>query len=611
VSPTDRLDTHNGLFGTPSHYRTLEMNDHASILTPRQRWFITGGIVLLVMTARVAVILTGVYFFGIDLKGEIASVLGGIGLIASLPVGIAVVERMLAREKRPWWLESLVLLGYGAFSGVMGMLSYFVIVPMPDFELAVMTFRISYPLVATASMLLLSIAIGVISAIQRYRLALDADLRRLEFEAAAAKRTRELIEQRMRPSFVIGVLERIAFMLDSDDPGAEPLLLRLARHERRLLQEVPPEASAPAPAPRSEPQWSAPITGALVLYFVVSIFTDMQFIAWQGTWNLLAMTLTSAVLWLAIGPLLNWTIGRAVRFRFIVAIGSAAIAALTATAIVTAGSIFTLWKILDAVDFAEAPMFFSFITWRNALTACVIAASGFAAGFARVMFEARAGAARAREQLFHAEARELEARFHPHFLFNALGSIAALIRSDPAAAATMCRRLAGLVSKTIACAGADRWPLEEELDLVSDYLSVQTTRFGDRLRIVSWSIQGAARQEAIPRLILQPLIENIFKHAVAVTNHSIDAGVSVRRRRQRLDIRVWNTTNGVSPRLSHGRGLAFVSRRVREAGGEISIAFDNGQFNVHCSIPVIRPTIEQYAHNAIPIQSDSPRPQSV
>src|ERR1044071_3669003 len=223
------------------------MNDNASLLTPRQRLFITGGIVLLVMTARVAVILTGVYFFGIDLKGEIASVLGGIGLIASLPVGMAVVERMLAREKRPWWLESLVLLGYGAFSGAMGMLSYFVIVPMPDFELAVMTFRISYPLVATASMLLLSIAIGVISAIQRFRLALDADLRRLEFEAAAAKRTRELIEQRMRPSFVIGVLERIALMLDSDDPGAEPLLLRLARHERRLLQEVTPEASAPAP----------------------------------------------------------------------------------------------------------------------------------------------------------------------------------------------------------------------------------------------------------------------------------------------------------------------------------------------------------------------------
>jgi LytS/YehU family sensor histidine kinase len=266
---------------------------------------------------------------------------------------------------------------------------------------------------------------------------------------------------------------------------------------------------------------------------------------------------------------------------------------------------------LDEGEFAEAPAYFSFITWRNVLTACVISASSFAAGFARVMFEARVGAARAREQLFHAEARELEARFHPHFLFNALGSIAALIRSDAAAAATMCRRLAGLVSKTIACAGADRWRLEEELDLVSDYLSVQTTRFGDRLRIVSWSIHGAARQEAIPRLILQPLIENIFKHAVAVTNHSIDAGVSVRRRRQRLDIRVWNSTNGVSPRLSHGRGLAFVSRRVRDAGGEITIAFDNGQFTVHCSIPVIRPTIEQIARTTIPIQSDSPRPQSV
>lgn len=587
------------------------MNDNASILTPRQRWFITGGIVLLVMTARVTVIVAAVRFFGLKLQGEVTSVLGGLGLLVSLPVGIAVVERMLAREKRPRWLEPLVLLGYGAFSGVMGLLSYFVIVPMPDWESVVMTFRVSFPLVATASMLLLSIAIGVISAIQRYRLALDADLKRLEFEAAAAKRTRELVEQRMRPSFVIGVLERIAFMLDSDDPGAEPLLLRLARHERRLLQEVPAETSHPTPAPQSEPQWSASITGALVLYYIVSIFTDMQFIAWQGNWNLLVMTLTSAVLWIAIGPILNWMIDNIVRFRFIVAVGFAAIASLAAAAMVTAISIFTLWKMVNAGEFVDAPPYFSFITWRNALTACVIAASSFAAGFARVMFEARARAARAREQLFHAEARELEARFHPHFLFNALGSIAALIRSDAAAAATMCRRLAGLVSKTIACAGADRWPLEEELDLVSDYLSVQTTRFGDRLRIVSWSIQGGARQEAIPRLILQPLIENIFKHAVAVTNHSIDAGVSVRRRRQRLDIRVWNTTNGVSPRLSHGRGLAFVSRRVREAGGEITIAFDNGQFNVHCSIPVIRPTIEQYAHNTIPIQSDSPRPQSV
>jgi hypothetical protein len=560
-------------------------------LTPWERLAIAVGIAVLVLTARVGVTLATSLAFGSQPKEELIGTVGILGLVLLLPIGIALVEKILAAErKRRWWIEAALLAGYGCASAALALLTLFSAIPTDDWQIVLEASVALFPTLAAAAVMLLSIAIGVVSAIQRYRLALEADTKRWELEAAAARKAREVIEERMRPALVISTLENVASQLDRDDPHAEAALLRLARRERLLLQaSFSAGGSAgpvPEPIPDGTPRWTTSYAAALTLYFAASILTDLRYITWQGPWNLATMTLLSAALWFGAAPLLHWATGKVVRFRFPAAISLAAACAAGATALVTATSILMLHAYTTASEFEASHIYFSYLTWRNMLTASVICAGSFAAGYARVMLEARAEAARALEQTIHAEARELEARFHPHFLFNALSSIAALIRTDRIAAAEMCRRLSGLVSKTVARAGVDSWPLNEELDLVWDYLYVQSTRFGDRLHIVGWDIHSAARQESIPRLVLQPLIENIFKHAVASSNGTTTAGLSIYRRGQRIEIELWNSTGHAPQPPDYGRGLTFVSHRVRAAGGEMTIDTDRGRFSVRCSIPV-------------------------
>jgi len=161
-----------------------------------------------------------------------------------------------------------------------------------------------------------------------------------------------------------------------------------------------------------------------------------------------------------------------------------------------------------------------------------------------------------------------------------------LIRSDPAAAAIMCRRLSGLVQQIVASAGVHRWPLSTELDLAADYLAVQRMRFGDRIRVESWEVAPAAYRAIVPRLLLQPLLENAVKHGVARHGDRTAMGLSVKKRGRRLSFDLWNDAPGAEAAVTYGRGLAFVHRSVEAAGGEISIdTATTGRFAVHCSIP--------------------------
>lgn len=92
---------------------------------------------------------------------------------------------------------------------------------------------------------------------------------------------------------------------------------------------------------------------------------------------------------------------------------------------------------------------------------------------------------RARKLAAEARLSSLESRVHPHFLFNTLNSIAALIREDPAGAERMMERLAGLLRYSLDANSSTLVPLAQELRLVRDYLDIEKTRFGDRLRFPS------------------------------------------------------------------------------------------------------------------------------
>lgn len=112
-----------------------------------------------------------------------------------------------------------------------------------------------------------------------------------------------------------------------------------------------------------------------------------------------------------------------------------------------------------------------------------------------------------------AELDALQARLNPHFLFNALNSVAALIRQDPQRAETAVENLADLMRASLQSHQA-LVTLREEIALTEAYIALEHARFGDRLRI-DWEVDDRLLDQRVPILSLQPLVENAVKHGVA------------------------------------------------------------------------------------------------
>ncbi len=120
----------------------------------------------------------------------------------------------------------------------------------------------------------------------------------------------------------------------------------------------------------------------------------------------------------------------------------------------------------------------------------------------------------ARVQLELAQLRALRAQVNPHFLFNSLNSVAALIGSEPAAAREMVVRLATFFRATIAAGRQESIPLAEELALLRNYLGIEKVRFDQRL-VVEEQVDPALLDLPWPPLLLQPLAENAVKYGVS------------------------------------------------------------------------------------------------
>lgn len=160
-----------------------------------------------------------------------------------------------------------------------------------------------------------------------------------------------------------------------------------------------------------------------------------------------------------------------------------------------------------------------------------------------------------------AELGALRANLQPHFVFNALTAVAALVDSDPARARTLVLRLADLLQSTYAGLNEERVPLAREMELLGAYLSVEQIRFGDRLR-VQMDADGPAGQIAIPPLILQPIVENAIKHGVAPYARNGEVRVSAAVADGRLKVRVMDSGPGVDDDVWLGQGLMLTRRRL-------------------------------------------------
>jgi signal transduction histidine kinase len=170
---------------------------------------------------------------------------------------------------------------------------------------------------------------------------------------------------------------------------------------------------------------------------------------------------------------------------------------------------------------------------------------------------------RARLAQASAEARlaALESRVQPHFLFNTLNSIAALIPEDPKGAERMTGQLASLLRSSLD-QQAPVVPMEDELRIARDYLAIEQVRFGNRLR---WTIDvdPAASGAGVPRLAVQTLVENAVKFAVTPRREGAAIAIRAGAENGRLRIEVDDDGPGFdTTKLPEGHGLALLRDRL-------------------------------------------------
>lgn len=186
-----------------------------------------------------------------------------------------------------------------------------------------------------------------------------------------------------------------------------------------------------------------------------------------------------------------------------------------------------------------------------------------------------------------ARVEALQARIRPHFLFNSMNTVAALVRVDPAAAERTVEDLADLFRAALDGEGAGT--LGEELALVDRYLGIEQWRLGPRLR-VERDLRGLPADMALPRLLLQPLVENAVVHGIQPRREGGTVRIRGRRLQRTVRIVIDNplpATPATSP--GHGHGLHSVRQRVGYhfgARGSVDAHVEDGRFVVTVELPL-------------------------
>jgi two-component system LytT family sensor kinase len=193
----------------------------------------------------------------------------------------------------------------------------------------------------------------------------------------------------------------------------------------------------------------------------------------------------------------------------------------------------------------------------------------------------------------HLTEARLQALLHqlkPHFLFNTLNGIAALMHTDVDAADRMLVRLSELLRFTMSHTGAPQTSLREEVAFIERYLEIETIRFRDRLEI-SISVDEDVLDARVPSLILQPLVENAVHHGVQPHNRVGRIDVRGFRENGQLVLTVCDNGSGIPPGGPKREGIGLANTRARLAelyGGREQFSLANisqGGLCVRIAIP--------------------------
>jgi len=375
----------------------------------------------------------------------------------------------------------------------------------------------------------------------------------------------------------------------------------MAAHESTIVGATVPAPDASNPAAPAKPTatrrtmtrihvfnalfWVAMFTNHTTQMLLVNDKEDWHSIRWRATMNVLAFFLCMP---------LGHVIARTLHMRLsrrVLAIGGAAVPISFVYAAIGA----YVWQVV----LKNPPMPYSVLVGLIVQSQYNLTLFLMWAAFCSVILYAAQLQARERT-LWQAQvlAREAELKMlryqiNPHFLFNTLNAVSALIVTGQALAAdAMINKLARFFRNALSRESTAKVTLTEELRVQLEYLNIELTRFPERL---SWSTQIEAGLEnaLVPHLILQPLVENAIKHGVARTSAPVTIDITAARRAGELLVRIANEGVRLKPdpqaAAGEGVGLANVARRLENfygAAAGLSAAQRDGRFTVDLRLPL-------------------------
>src|ERR1700722_8462990 len=183
-------------------------------------------------------------------------------------------------------------------------------------------------------------------------------------------------------------------------------------------------------------------------------------------------------------------------------------------------------------------------------------------GYYQRLREREQMASRLEAQLVQARLQALQLNLNTHFLFNTLNSVSSLMRSDPDGADEMLERLSSLLRITLAKGQAQKVPLQEEMDVIQLYVSIQQLRFGDRVRH-KIDVAPEAWDALVPTMILQPIVENAYVHGISKSLGQGAITIQASIQGDSLCISVRNTGSLNDAPEKRGFGIANVKTRLQ------------------------------------------------
>jgi sensor histidine kinase YesM len=216
-------------------------------------------------------------------------------------------------------------------------------------------------------------------------------------------------------------------------------------------------------------------------------------------------------------------------------------------------------------------------SWYNTLPAVVsmytaVAVAAWGIGEARERQRRTLKASQLEALLQSSQLAALRAQLQPHFLYNTLNGIAALVASvQPARAVAAIEELGDLLHASLRDDGREEITVEEEIALADRYLSLQRMRFEERLRY-DWYVDPAVSRCLVPVFILQPIVENAVVHGLDAGQESLNVHIEAAATERGVELTVENDGSALSasdaPRTGHGTGLATTRARLATKYGD-------------------------------------------